>query len=70
MILRRIQVDLVGPDEWPDEGSDAYAEFVGQERRAKFLFNDHLRIVIHQLRTELPDEFDVEADSLSWGEKP
>lgn len=65
MILQRIQIDLVGPDDFPEDEMEVWTS---QERMAKFLFRDHLRIVIQQLRAELPEQFEVEADSLRWGD--
>jgi hypothetical protein len=67
MILQRVQIDLVGPDEWPD--GDEYDQFLANERLVKFLFRDHLRIVLHQLRSDMPEGYEVEADSLRWGDK-
>jgi len=62
LILARIEIDLVVPDEWPE--GDAYDERLKQERLAAFLFRDHLRIALQQIRMELPDGFEIEADSL------
>lgn len=63
MILKRIEITLVGPDDYPaDEGS--YDEWAKQERLAKFLFTDHMHIAVRQLLQELPEGFDIEAEAL------
>ena len=59
MILKRVEITLVGPDDYPaDEGS--YDEWQKEERKAQFLFADHMHIALRQLRQELPGEFDIE----------
>ena len=59
MILRRIEIALTGPDEWPEDEDD-YEQFHRQERMAMFLFADHMHIVVRQIQSELPDEYDIE----------
>ena len=61
MILKRIELTLVGPDDYPaDEGS--YEDWAKQERLAAFLFTDHMHIALVQLRQELPEGFDIETE--------
>jgi hypothetical protein len=60
LILQRIQIDLIGPDDFPDDEEDG--TWSAQERMAKFLFRDHVRILIQQLRSELPEEFEVDSN--------
>jgi hypothetical protein len=62
VILQRVEIDLVGPDDWSEDEMEVWT---AQERMAKFLFRDHLRIVIQQLRAELPEGFEVEANFTS-----
>lgn len=61
MILRRIEITLTGPDDYPsDEGSDE--KWSKEERQAMFLFADHVHIAVRQLKAELPEEYDIEVE--------
>lgn len=59
MILRRIEITLVGPDDYPEDYTE-YEDFHRRERQAMFLFQDHLHIFVQQIRQEISDEYDVE----------
>jgi len=57
VILERIELTLVGPDEWPGEDFDVYGR---TERKAKEAFRIVLLDIMHELRRNLPEGFEVE----------
>lgn len=63
MILQRIEITLGGPDDYPEDES-SLAIFLQEERKVKYLFREQLRIAIREIIKALPDEYEIEADSI------
>lgn len=61
VILRRVEITLTGPDDYPEADDENYADWHRRERMAMFLFADHMRIALRQLEQELPGDYEIES---------
>lgn len=63
MILQRIEITLVGPDEWPQEETELEA-WLREERLTRHSVSYQLRDAIRSIMRGLPEQFELEVTNL------